>query len=557
FGAYVYFEGKPNGSIISRMNPKQEFKGWDLFFEGDKPIVHIIDSWPNAANKLRRGRGLPGGKWHHIMATFDGRQSGHQSLSLYVDGERARVRVDPNSVGGNIVTDAPLILGSRADGDSKLTGGKVALQDFRLYRRVLSAAEIQVLSSFGQISKIIATPRDQWSDDQSKKLFDYFIDFVDEPSKQLVEQKAPLAKEFKEISDRGSISLVMEEKEEEPFAHMLNRGVYSDKGDKVTPEAPAFLPPMPEDAPRNRIGLANWLVSKDNPLTARVTMNRLWYQLFGTGIVETVGDFGVMGARPSHPKLLDWLASEFMDSGWDHRHMVKLIVSSKAYRQSAHASAAKLEADPHNVLISRGPRYRLAAEELRDMALAVSGLLSDTVGGAPVKPYQPEGIWAAVAMPQSNTRNYQQDSGEALYRRSLYTFWKRTAPHPAMEILNAPTREVVCVQREMTNTPLQAFVTLNDPQFVEAARNLAQRAIAEAPDFDTRVDFITERFLARTLSASERPLVKQTLDAATAAFEKTPADATALLEVGETKPADDMNPIELAAWTVTTSQILN
>ena len=557
FGGYIYFEGKPTGAIISRMDPKQGYKGWDLFIEGDKPVVHVIDTWPDAANKLRRGQGIKGGQWHHFMVTFDGRQSGHQSLSLYIDGERANIGPSPNSVGGDIVSSAPLILGSRVDGDSKLTGGKVALQDFRFYRRLLAQNEIEVLSSFGKIAKTIATPRAKWTDAQSKELFDYFIEFVDQPSRDLVAKKDPLATELKAITDRGSVSLIMQEKNEEPYAHMLNRGVYSDKGEKVAAGTPEFLPPMADDAPRNRLGLAKWLISEENPLTARVTMNRLWYQFFGTGIVETVGDFGIMGARPSHPKLLDWLASEFMESGWNHRHMVKLIVSSKAYRQSAHTSAEKLEADPKNHLISRGPRYRLDAEQIRDLALAGAGLLSEKVGGPSVKPYQPEGIWSAVAMPQSNTRNYKRDSGESLYRRSLYTFWKRTAPHPAMEILNAPTREVTCVQREMTNTPLQAFVTLNDPQFVEAARNIAQLAIAHSPEFDARVDFITRRFLSRTLTDTERPLVRQTLDASKASFEKNPEDAKALITVGETEPAADMAPIELAAWTMAASQILN
>jgi hypothetical protein len=350
----------------------------------------------------------------------------------------------------------------------------------------------------------------------------------------------------------------MEEKQgSEPFAHILKRGVYSDKGEKVAAGTPGSLPPMPEGSPQNRLGLAQWLVAADNPLTPRVTMNRLWQQLFGTGIVDTPSDFGIMGGRPSHPKLLDWLAAEFRESGWDHRHMVKLLVTSRIYRQSAAISAEKLTIDPDNRLMSRGPRYRLDAEQIRDLALAGSGMLSQRVGGPPVKPYQPEGIWSSVAMPQSNTRNYTQDTGEALYRRSLYTFWKRTAPHPAMEILNAPTREVTCVGRERTNTPLQAFVTLNDPQFMESARHLAELAVKNAPDFDERIDFITLRLLSRPLTAAERQLAKNTLEAGLEFYSSDAEAAAALINTGETKPDPKLEASAVAAWTLVASQIFN
>ena len=252
---------------------------------------------------------------------------------------------------------------------------------------------------------------------------------------------------------------------------------------------------MNPELPRNRLGLARWMMSRDNPLTARVTVNRIWSYLFGLGIVETTEDFGVMGSRPIDQDLLDWLAVEFMDSKWDFRHVVKLMVMSSTYRQSEAISAVKLEKDPLNKLCSRGPHIRLDAEEIRDQALAASGLLVQKLGGPPVKPYQPEGVWEAVAMKDSNTRVYVQDKGEALYRRSLYTFWKRAAPPPALEILNAPSREVSCTRRDRTDTPLQAFVTMNDPQYLEAARQLAARAISQGENFDARLDAVTEPLL--------------------------------------------------------------
>jgi len=557
YGGFIRVEGKPSGAVIARMDPSNKFRGWDLYLQQGAAAAHVIDQWPNAACKITSKKPLEPGKWHHVMATFDGTQAGHQSLAIYINGERVPARLAPNTVGGTIETPVPLRLGSRHNNDSKLRDGKVALQDFRFYRRLLSAKEIKSLAQGSMLQAALAVPEAQRTDAQKKSLFDYYLTSIDGPSRALRTQINTIKSEQNQLRSRGSVSLIMREKKEEPFAHILTRGVYSDKGEKVTPETPASLPPMPADAPRNRLGLARWLVAEDNPLTARVTMNRLWYQLFGTGIVETVGDFGIMGARPSHPDLLDWLAMEFMESGWDHRHMIKTIVSSKAYRQSAHTSATKLELDPTNKLISRGPRYRLDAEQIRDLALAGSGLLSDKVGGPPVKPYQPEGIWSAVAMPQSNTRNYKADTGDSLYRRSIYTFWKRTAPHPAMEILNAPTREVTCVQREMTNTPLQAFVTLNDPQFVEASRRLAERAIAHHADFDERIDFITQRLLARSLDDSERPLVRQTLDAANTTFQADPEAAKALIAGGESPPDAKIDPVELAAWTLAASQILN
>jgi hypothetical protein len=432
----------------------------------------------------------------------------------------------------------------------------VALQDFRFYRRILSAAEIGAIANTALIRQIVATAPDQRTKEQTDKLFPYYLAQVDAPYRQLDDKLDALKSEQARIRSEGSVTLVMEEKPGEPFAHILTRGVYSAKADRVTAETPAALPPMPKDAPKNRLGLAKWLVDPVNPLPARVTMNRTWYYFFGTGIVETTEDFGVMGARPSHPHLLDWLASEFIDAKWDYRHMIELMVTSKTYRQSATVSQEKLEKDPLNRLLSRGPRIRLDAEQLRDMALASSDLLSTKVGGPSVKPYQPEGLWEAVAMDQSNTRFYKRDSGESLYRRSLYTFWKRTAAPASMEILNAPTREVFCVRRDRTNTPLQALVVLNDPQFVEASRQLAAHAIASSSNTDQRIDFITKRLLDRLPKPNERTIISNSLNDLLAAYTAKPDEASLLLKVGET-PAPALPAPELAAWTMVASQILN
>jgi hypothetical protein len=435
--------------------------------------------------------------------------------------------------------------------------GKVALQDFRFYRRLLTPEEIESLARTSVLRQIVSIPKEQRSQAQVDMLYQHFLANVDVKSREFAGKLNSLKAEQAAIRSRGSVSLVMEEKKAEPFAHILTRGVYSAKAEKVAPDTPAVLPPMPADAPKNRLGLARWLNDPANPLPARVTMNRTWYYFFGTGIVETNEDFGIMGARPSHPKLLDWLAAEFVDSKWNYRHMIKLMVTSATYRQSGAVTPEKLEKDPNNRLLARGPRVRLDAEPLRDLALASSGLLSKKVGGPSVKPYQPEGIWEAVAMKESNTRNYKQDTGEALYRRSLYTLWKRTAAPPSLEIFNAPTRESFCVRRDRTNTPLQALVLLNDPQFVETSRVLAAAAMKSSADFNARLDFITLRLLDRKLADDERGIVRESFDGVLASFRAKPDDAAKLLATGETPAPKDLDAAELAAWSLVSNQILN
>ena len=560
YGGFIRIDGKVSdatGAVIAKMDPANGFRGWDLYLQRGQPGAHVIDSWEKSATKVVSPTALKPGTWHHVMVVFDGTLAGHQAVSIFVDGNRVGAGPDPNTVGGTIENSVPLRLGAREGADSKLTGD-VALQDFRFYRKKLTEAEISHLANNKMIGVWAALPADKRTPEQNKGLFEYYIASVDGPSAEILRQKDTVKAEENALRNRGSVTLVYEEKQgQEPFAHVLNRGAYADKGEKVYPNTPAYLSPMPEGLPKNRLTLAKWINDPNNPLPARVTMNRLWYHLFGAGIVESNGDFGIMGARPTHPKLLDWLASEFIASGWDYRQMVKTIVTSRAYRQSGSVSPEKLEKDPSNALISRGPRTRLEGEQLRDLSLAASGLLSKTVGGAPVKPYQPEGIWEAVAMPQSNTKNYKQDAGEALYRRSLYTFWKRTAAPPTMEILDAPSREVFCVKRDRTNTPLQALALMNDPQFVEAGKMLAAKALGSHESFDERLDLMTLRLLGRKMDAAEREVVKTTLASASAYYTGKPEEARLALTVGEAKPPETIPPVDLAAWSLVAGQLLN
>jgi hypothetical protein len=353
--------------------------------------------------------------------------------------------------------------------------------------------------------------------------------------------------------------MVLEERpDSRATAHLLFRGMYDQPRELLEAATPSFLPPMAPDLPRNRLGLARWIVDRSNPLFARVTVNRFWQELFGAGLVESADDFGAQAQPPSHPELLDWLAVEFRESGWDVKKLITLIVTSATYRQSAVISEEKLRADPKNTLLARGPRFRLDGEVVRDAALSASGLLVTRLGGPPVRPYQPAGVWEVTSMVASNTRNYKQDAGESLYRRSLYTLWKRQAPPASMDIFDGPTREVCVVRRERTNTPMQALVTMNDPQFVEAARVLAQKAMqASGTDVDAAIDFMTIRVLARSFSPAERRIVTEAHRDFLAHYRANVPAASQLLSVGESAADPNLRPEELAALTMVANQILS
>jgi hypothetical protein len=362
-----------------------------------------------------------------------------------------------------------------------------------------------------------------------------------------------------QIVRRSAVTFVQQERTDaQPVAHVLYRGLYDQMRDEVHPSVPAVLPPMAASAPRNRLGLAQWLVDPSNPLTARVSVNRFWQEIFGNGIVRTAEDFGSQGEPPSHPELLDWLAVDFRESGWDVKRLLRLMVTSAAYRQSGAATPAKLGKDADNRLLSRGPRYRMDAEMIRDYALKVSGLLVPQIGGPSAKPYQPPNIWETVAMDNSNTRLYKRDTGDGLYRRSLYTFWKRSAPPASMDIFNAPSREVCIMRRERTNTPLQALVTMNDPQFVEAARVLAQSALlASHKNIDSEVNYMTGRLMARKLEPKERDIVVRSYRDYMAYYESVPEDAKKLVSLGESRANPKLPVPKLAALTMVANELMN
>ena len=402
-------------------------------------------------------------------------------------------------------------------------------------------------------TQLVRTPPSDRSDEQADAVRRYFRQVVCRHPDwlSLVDQELGLVKARETLVDSFPTTLIWKETETPRAAHVLIRGEYDQPGDTVERDVPEFLAPLPEDAPRDRLGLARWLVSEKHPLTARVAVNRIWQQLLGTGLVKTSEDFGAQGEPPSHPELLDHLAVEFRESGWDVRRLVKSIVMTDAYRRSAVATPESIRIDPGNRLLARGARYRLDAEVIRDQALAVSGLLVRRVGGPSVKPPQPEGLWYAVGYTNSNTARFRPDAGLRVYRRSLYTFWKRTSPPPQMSTFDAPSRESCTARRERTNTPLQALLLMNEPQFLEASRGLTRRLARETEFIDSPeagVAWMFETVLARPPSDVEsRELVGLARDLA-AHYEAHPSEAVAL--AGESSPM-------LAAWTVVASTLLN
>ena len=555
FGAWIKLPGKVgSGAVMARMDDGNAFRGWDLWLENDRPGTHLIHRWPDNAIKVVSKTPLRPGRWHHVMVTYDGSRRA-AGTRIYVNGRPQPVDTLSDTLKGTMRTKVPLKIAQRHT-TNRIDG--VALQDLRIYGRGLSADEVEQLASSARLAQILAKPAAQRSKAEREELFDFWLRREDKPYQDLAARLAEIEREQSAIRARGTVAHVMQERADAAKAYVLFRGDYDKRREEVKPATPAFLPPMPAELPRNRLGFAQWLLRPEHPLTARVTVNRFWQEIFGTGLVKTTEDFGVNGEMPANQELLDWLAVDFRESGWDVKRLFRVMVTSAAYRQAAVTTPEKFERDPQNRFLSRGPRFRMDAEMVRDYALAASGLLAAKIGGPSVRPYQPDGVWDAVAMPESNTRFYRADSGEGLYRRSVYTFWKRAAPPASMEIFNAPTRESCTVRRERTNTPLQALVTLNDPQFVEAARRLAEIATKQGGEKNAgRIDFAARRLLARPLRAEELRIVESSLNALLKHYRADPAGAKNLLAVGQSPADPKLDPAALAAWTMVANELMN
>jgi Protein of unknown function (DUF1553)/Protein of unknown function (DUF1549)/Concanavalin A-like lectin/glucanases superfamily/Planctomycete cytochrome C len=545
---------QPSGVVLARANAKEDSRGWQIRIHQRKLAFTLTHAGTrNAATVETKEKVLIEGRWNHITATYSGSGKA-DGMKLYLDGQPQQLKVLKDELDGTTRTSAPMTFGRVfPDADPLRQSG---FQDFRFYARELASDEAARVPFEDYVSEIVQKPLSAWSDDEFKVVSDFYFAQRDEVTGSLTAQLPALNSELDKLSKDGDISLVSEEGPGLAYADLLTRGVYNARTERVRPAVPHFLPPLPAGASPDRLGLAEWTVNPANPLTARVTVNRMWQEIFGTGIVETTEDFGVMGARPSHPALLDWLAVDFRDSGWDMKRFYKQLVLSATYRQSARVTPQLVEKDPKNRLLARGPRFRMDSEMLRDTVLAASGLLVEKLGGPSVRPYQPPGIWDG-SHDASNTRKYVQDHGDALYRRSLYTFWKRMATMPDMDTFDSPMRDAACTRRQRTNTPLQALVAMNEPLRLEASRKLAERVIHESSTVDTRLDYLGQVLLARNWSSKEKTVLESALTRFRATYSEDPAAAARLLHVGESKVDRSIPAPELAAWMLVSSTALN
>jgi len=486
---------------------------------------------------------------NHVVVNYDG-----SAVKVFVNGAVAPIEVQ--HAGGGVL---------KSDGQMEIASFKGKLDDWRIYGRELKASEIGYLQSQESLRAVLAILPDKRSKEQKAWIRDYYLTQAAPTSDQKAwAELKGLREAEKKLTAEIPTTMVMSEiaatdKDEPRETFILARGDYRNQTDKVTPGVPAILPPLAKDAPANRLTLAKWLVDGSNPLTARVAVNRYWQMYFGTGIVKTAENFGSQGEPPSHPELLDWLATEFVRIGWDVKAMQRLIVTSATYRQSSRMTPELLEKDPENRLLARGPRFRLPAEMIRDGALYEGDLLKEKVGGPGVDPYQPRGVWEAIAFGDGFTsQSYTQGHGDDLHRRSLYTFWKRTAPPPEMITFDAPDREKCAARRTITNTPLQALVLLNDTTYVEAARALAQRMLVEGGKAtDKRLGYGFELVTGRLASARELGVLRETLNAELGQYARHEDRAAKLVAVGEAPVRAGINKSELAAWTAVASMMLN
>jgi hypothetical protein len=522
-----------------------------------EPPKEPEDTTPLVAIKVSTEEPLPvDGHWRHVFFTYDG--SGKASgVAIYVDGSPVKTKTVFDTLAqATIRTQAPMQLGRRSPDANPLR--ETRYQDIRLYGRALPSEEVRRLPFEDYAAEVTARPIDTWNADELHAVNNFYFANIDQSAKTITEQIAQLDARLDKLSQGGDLTLVSWEKPSIAYADVLTRGVYSARTERVEANTPHYLPPLPAGEPHDRLALAKWTVSAENPLTARVTVNRMWNELFGTGLVETTEDFGIVGRRPSDPELLDWLAVEFRESGWNIKHMYKLMVMSAAYRQSARSTPEQLAKDPKNLLLAHGPRFRMDAEMLRDVALQSSGLLVNKIGGPSVKPYQPPSVWEQVGIGGSDTLVYEQQKDDALYRRSMYTYWKRMAMMPDMDAFDAPMRDVVCTRRQRTDTPLQALVTMNDVQWVEAARALAQRVIKEGgAKPEKRIQLMSEILLAHDPPPRMLATLTSSLNQMEKHYAADPKAAHALIGVGE-KPSDASIPApELAAWTMVASEMLN
>ena len=553
--AWIDLSTREPVAILSKMDEVAAHRGFDLVLEGGRLGFHLIHQWPEDGLKVLAKNPLSLNQWHHVCVTYDG-QSKAAGVRLFVDGRLQEVEVTQDRLQGSFQTDQPLRIGRR----TTQLGFQGKLDEVEFFSGALAADIIAALFEArrpsGALRSVLERPADQRHPAQNQLVRNHFLERIDPAYQSLVQARQQADQAVAQEEARIPLTMVMQELETPRESFVLKRGQYDQPGEKVQAGVPGALPGLSEGSPINRLGLARWLIDARNPLTARVMVNRWWQQLFGIGLVETVEDFGLQGSYPSHPELLDWLAVEFQRTGWDLKRLLKTIVLSETYQQQSAATGTQLERDPRNQLLGRGSRHRLSAETIRDSALEVAGLLTRELGGTSVKPYQPAGLWQDVSVERRAV--YEQAKGANLYRRSLYTFWKRTCPPPGMVSFDAPDRETCTIRRGRTNTPLQALVLLNDPTYVEAARRLANEALrAPLASDEDRLRWLWNRVLQRSPEPQELAWLIPFVGDARESFQQDPTRAGLLLTVGESENAPGVPANELASWTSLASILMN
>jgi hypothetical protein len=534
-----------NGAIVTRAFDDAEGQGWALVMKDGHLQASLIQRWLDDGARVESEATVPLNQWSHVAFSYDGSRVA-DGVRLYLDGAPLKLKVELDDLNQNFDTTQPLRIGG---GLGSRFSGLISRVD--IYGAALPAEDVRVLAVREDANRIAAIPEGERTPEQKAKLQRAFLEtYGPAPLREAFARVTDLRDERARMIESFPTVMVMQENPVPRETHLLIRGAYDHPGEKVSAGVPAVLPPLPEGAPANRLGLARWLVDPANPLTARVAVNRYWQMLFGVGLVKTVEDFGSQGDQPSNPELLDWLATEYVRNGWDTKALLKTIVTSATYQQSSKLTPELLARDPENRLLARGPRVRLSAGMIRDQSLAVSGLLAEKIGGPSVKPYQPPGLWKELA----GGKDYTPDAGDGLHRRSLYTFWKRTSPPPMMMNFDAANRET-CVVRELrTNTPLQSLDLMNDVIYLEAAQALALRMTHESgPDPADRIARGFELVLARQPKPRESEILLSAFRYYLDRYQGDPAAASQYVggSPGEREPSS------LAAYTTVASMLLN
>ena len=545
----------PDGVVLSRSQAfdtpdENAGRGVTLVLEEGRPKLKLIgrmDDWIIVGARAA----VPTDRWSHLAATYDGSRLA-AGVTIYVDGVKVDTLAELDYSNGGIKTKEPFRIGAGADEGTGFVG---ALDEAAVYDRELTGDEVAILAVAESLAEIAVIPAAKRSREQSLKLERAFADAHGPAGLRAAwADRNRLRREREALAGRVSTVMVMAEMDPPRETFVLERGAYDKPGERVLPGVLSALPVLPGSVPNDRLALARWLVDPANPLTARVTANRFWQMLFGQGLVRTPENLGTQGDRPKHPELLDWLAAEFVDSGWNVKSLLKTIVTSATYRQASNGSAEAVRKDPENRLLSRGPRFRLPAEAVRDQALLLGGLLRERLGGPSVRSYQPEGLWFDIAA----GGGYERGEGDDLYRRSLYTYWRRTIGPPSMLNFDSATRETCAVRTERTNTPLQALNLMNDVTFVEAARKFGERMYFEGGGTPSeRLAHGFEMATSRPPGPRESQILRRAFERQLAGFDGSPDAASALLGQGESPVRGEAPLAELAAYAMTAGMILN